>query len=66
MARRKRINSKSSRNGKYTVRSAKTGRFVKSRSNPSVSARKIRDDFRAKGRTFSSSTEIIRRDRDAG
>lgn len=49
-------------------RSATTGRYVKRSPdrNPSVRAREIRDRFRAAGRRFSDSSEIVREDRDAG
>ncbi len=49
-------------------RSATTGRYV-TRSpdrDPSMRAREIRGRFRAAGRRFSDSSEIVREDRDAG
>ncbi len=62
------------RNGKSTskkgdlYRSATTGRYVKRSAvkDPSTQAREIRGRFRAQGRRFSDSAEIVREDRDAG
>lgn len=54
---------------KSTVyRSATTGRYVKRSADrdPSTRAREIRGRFRAAGRRFSDSSEIVREDRDAG
>lgn len=49
-------------------RSATTGRFVKRSADrdPVTQAREIRGKFRAQGRRFSDSAEIVREDRDAG
>lgn len=48
-------------------RSATTGRYVtrSTDSDPSVRAHEIRERFRAAGRRFSDSSEIVREDRDA-
>ena len=49
-------------------RSATTGRFVKRSADrdPVAQAREIRGRFRAQGRRFSDSADIVREDRDAG
>ena len=49
-------------------RSATTGRYVPRSADrdPGVRAREIRERFRAAGRRFSDSSEIVREDRDAG
>jgi hypothetical protein len=61
------------RKGKSTpnnvfYRSATTGRYVKRSAvkDPSAQAREIRSRFRAQGRRFSDSSEIVREDRDTG
>jgi hypothetical protein len=54
--------------GNSTVyRSATTGRYVTRSANrdPSKRAREIRGRFRAAGRRFSGSSEIVRKDRDS-
>lgn len=54
-----------SKNG-TVYRSATTGRYVNRSADrdPSARAREIRGRFRAAGRRFSDSTEIVRKDRD--
>jgi hypothetical protein len=55
--------------GNGTVyRSATTGRYVTHSADrdPSARAREIRGRFRAAGRCFSDSSEIVRENRDAG
>ena len=49
-------------------RSATTGRYVTRSADmdPSVRAHRIRERFRAAGRRFSDSSEIVREDRDPG
>jgi hypothetical protein len=54
--------------GSYKGRSDKTGRWRKKRSDAvkaSVRAREIRGRFRAQGRHFSDSADLVREDRDA-
>ncbi len=53
--------------GPYKGRSAKTGRWSKKRSDAKVAssrAREIRGRFRAQGRHFSDSADLVREDRD--
>ena len=54
--------------GSTGYRSATTVRYVSRPADrdPSVSAREIRERFRAAGRRFSDSSEIVREDRNAG
>ena len=49
-------------------RSATTGRYVQRSAvkDPGTQAREIRSRFRAQGRYFSDSADIVREDRDAG
>ena len=53
--------------GSTGYRSATTGRYLTRSANrdPSTRAREIRGRFRATGRRFSDSSEIVREDRDA-
>ncbi len=59
--------SKSTRTKSGVYQSATTGRYLKRspERDPSTRAREIRGRFRAAGRHFSDSSEIVREDRDA-